>query len=271
MQRTTCVWSWPISPMNKLQSHLSARVTAFSLPTRRRQLMKNQEVDHLMQHLSSKVKVGNCWLRHPMSLLVPLSRMTRPTLVFSSAMITLWLLQLLPVARQRTPPKVQMPINNPPSADFLRETVGFRFFLDATSDPLQQAREHTTSESAGVSSEVVDVEENSSDRRNRLRKAIADTTLSITPFTHYSLPYLETAEGSACQMRVYFQRDMYQSPSLDRVDSGGKSRHASTRDVTNGTFGNYHRLLFTRQHSLFHCNIVDRANATPMKVCFKPR
>lgn len=156
----------------------------------------------------------------------------------------------------------------PPIGGLSSRNSGLSFFLDATSDPLQQAREHTTSESAAISSEVADVEENSSDRRNRLRKAIADITLSITPFTHYNLPYLETAEGSACQMRVYFPRDMYQSPSLDRVDSGGKSRHASTRDVTNGTFGNYHRLLFTRQHSLFHCNIVDRASATPMKVCF---
>jgi 1-phosphatidylinositol-3-phosphate 5-kinase len=46
---------------------------------------------------------------------------------------------------------------------------------------------------------------------NKFKKALEDVLLSISPLVKYSVPYLETNEGSQCFMRSYFPQNLYQS------------------------------------------------------------
>lgn len=46
---------------------------------------------------------------------------------------------------------------------------------------------------------------------NRFRTALTSTILSISPFSHFSLPYLETESGRKCALRSRFPNELYYS------------------------------------------------------------
>ena len=47
--------------------------------------------------------------------------------------------------------------------------------------------------------------------RFKLKKALENVILSVSPYIHYDLPYLETEQGSKCELRRYFPEEIYWS------------------------------------------------------------
>lgn len=60
-------------------------------------------------------------------------------------------------------------------------------------------------------------------RDNRFRTALNSTILSVSPFSHFPLPYLETESGRKCALRNRFPKELYYSKQWS--DNVEKSNH----------------------------------------------
>ena len=132
--------------------------------------------------------------------------------------------------------------------------------LNSVDDPLHETTDEIKKWNENY---VPSVGESAKDRRVRIGQAITNTILSVTAFTKYSLPYLETADGSSCQMRIYFPSNLYHSEFIDSTSSN-KRRYESGKDTANGANAKKKKAL--SQHALFKMNIEKRASHPMMKV-----
>ena len=80
--------------------------------------------------------------------------------------------------------------------------------LTDQSDPLQS---YQKSHDDSIFQSSLEMEEQLQKNRFKLKKALENVILSISPYIHYDLPYLETELGSRCELRKYFPEEIYWS------------------------------------------------------------
>ena len=96
---------------------------------------------------------------------------------------------------------------NSDKSPFLRRKVESTCLTDQ-SDPLQS---YQKSQDDSIFQSSLPVEEQMQKNRFKLKKALEYIILSISPYIHYDLPYLETDQGSRCELRKYFPEEIYWS------------------------------------------------------------
>ena len=90
---------------------------------------------------------------------------------------------------------------------FLRRKVESTFLTDQ-SDPLHS---YQKSHDDSIFQSSLEMEEQLQKHRFKLKKALESVLLSTSPYIHYDLPYLETEQGSKCELRKYFPEEIYWS------------------------------------------------------------
>ena len=95
----------------------------------------------------------------------------------------------------------------PEKSPFLRRKVESTYLTDQ-SDPLQS---YQKSQDDSIFQSSLEMEEQLQKHRFKLKKALEYVILSTSPYIHYDLPYLETEQGSKCELRKYFPEEIYWS------------------------------------------------------------
>ena len=90
---------------------------------------------------------------------------------------------------------------------FLRRKVESTYLTDQ-SDPLHS---YQKSHDDSIFQSSLEMEEQLQKHRFKLKKALESVLLSTSPYIHYDLPYLETEQGSKCELRKYFPEEIYWS------------------------------------------------------------
>ena len=78
--------------------------------------------------------------------------------------------------------------------------------LTDQSDPLQS---YQKSHDDSIFQSSLEMEEQKN--RFKLKKALENIILAVSPYIHYDLPYLETEQGFRCELRRYFPEEIYWS------------------------------------------------------------